>query len=165
MNLFQLSVEFEKLMQKAEAYASENDGELPENIAEELDNLEISKKEKTSNLCRYIKSQKIFAENIKSEAKKMESRAKSIIARADKLKNNYLRLCLNGEKFKDEYSTVTYRNNKSVSVNCEVYSLDDKYIIKKIEEKPNKKALKEALESGKIIEGVEIIESKSVVLK
>lgn len=62
------------------------------------------------------------------------------------------------------HSQISYRKSKSVEVDVEA-KLDEKFITTKIEQKPDKKAIKEALDKGEVIEGARQVTNINLQIK
>ena len=163
MNLYEIDVQLAEVMEMAEAYAIEHDGELPESLAETLDNLESEKDVKIGNICKYIKSQFALESAIKAEAKALTDRARVIHSRAEWMKTVYLADFLNGEKWEDTNSKVSYRKSESVKLNIEPEKLPEEYQRIKID--ADKTEIKKALKAGEKISGASLITKQNIQLK
>lgn len=132
-----------------------------EEIKEKLEILSLERDKKIDNIACYIKEILNDIEGHKKiEAQQAEWR-KQKEKKAEYLKS-LLQYSLNGQKFESIANKITYR--KSVAVNVtDADKLPEDFII--IERKPNKKAIKEALEEGEIIDGAELVKNINIQIK
>ena len=162
MNLFELSAEFEMLLKQAEEEAINADGEISDAIADALEEAEMAKDEKVSNIIRYVKNLRSDAEELKRL--EMETKARRQ-AKENKVSSllNYLKLA-NVTKYETTEGVVSSRKSKAVEIAIDA-DIPAEYITTKITESPDKTALKKAIEGGEVIEGVEVVERLSVQVK
>lgn len=131
---------------------------------ERLESLEMARNEKISNIACWIKELKAEAEAIKAEKQNLEKRQKAAENKAEQLKN-YLKMALNGEKYKDARVSISYRKSESVEIaeDINIDSLPDEFV--KIVKSPVLTAIKDAIKSGQDIEGCKIIEKESIQIR
>ena len=131
---------------------------------ERLESLEMARNEKISNIACWIKELKAEAEAIKAEKQNLEKRQKAAENKAEQLKN-YLKMALNGEKYKDARVSISYRKSESVEIaeDINIDSLPDEFV--KVTKLPVLTAIKDAIKSGQDIEGCKIIEKESIQIR
>ena len=127
-----------------------------------LEALKEERERKLENVALFYKETLVEVEALKEEARKLTERARIAQNRADGLKA-YLVSSLNGEELKTARVAVTYRKSQSVDIDEEL--LPKKYFVRKVEEKPDKKAILEHLKNGKRILGAELIEKRNIQIK
>ncbi len=127
-----------------------------------LDELQIQRDEKVENIALFIKNLKAEAEAIKAEEKKLADRRRTCENRVSWL-NKYLANSLQGEKFKTARVSVSWRKTQSVDV-PDVWKLPEDYRRYKDPE-PDKARIKEDLKKGIEIEGAELVDSLSMIVK
>jgi len=148
---------------EAENNSVNEDGEIiDEELFKKLEELQLAREVKIENICLYTKNLKSDIEQLKKEADSFAQKAKAAERKLESLKG-YLRWALNGEKFKTLKVSVSYRTTTSVEVNVPAELLPLEY--QRVKTEPDKTELKEALESGKAIEGVELVSKQSIVIK
>lgn len=130
---------------------------------EELMALLEGKEAEIEGLALYIKSLSALSKALKEEMETLAKRKKTA-ENAEKRAKEYLQLVLHGEKLTTSKVAVSYRKSKSVEIT------DDKKIILKFMTKketyaPDKKAIKEAIEKGEIVDGASLVESVSMTVK
>ena len=132
--------------------------------AEAVNDLQMEREEKIESCLLFVKNQEAEAKALKEEAEKLLARAKTCTNNAVRCKD-YVQHALEGAKFKTSKVAVSYRLTKSVEVTCNLETLPVEYKNIKVDIKPNKVALKKALEAGETFEGVELVESQSMQIK
>lgn len=130
--------------------------------AEELDHLQMQRDEKIENICLWIKNLKADAEAYKNEKNSFAVKQKQAENKAESLKA-YIQYILDGQKFKTDRITVSYR--KSEVVQCDdISKLGSEYIRMK-EPEIDKTKLKKALKDGVEIEGCRLIENQNMQIR
>ena len=131
---------------------------------DKLNELEMARDQKISNIACWIKDGKAESEAIKAEKQALEKRQKVAENKAESLKN-FLRVYLNGEKFKDGRCSISYRKSTSTKIdeNLDVNTLPDEY--KRVKIEADKTAIKDALSAGIEIKGCSLVENTSVIIK
>lgn len=132
-----------------------------EEIKEKLAVVSLERDKKIDNIACYIKEILNDIEGHKKiEAQQAEWR-KQKEKKVEYFKS-LLQYSLNGQKFESIANKITYR--KSVAVNItDADKLPEDFIV--IERKPDKKAIKEALEEGEIIDGAELVKKSNIQIK
>lgn len=135
-----------------------------EALKAEIDNLQMEREKKIHNVACWIKNIKAEAEAVKTEKQKLAKRQAVLERKADNLKK-YLEYALHGEKFKDGAVSISYRTTKSVVFydDFDYSTLPEEY--QKVTIEPKKTELKQAIENGQIIEGVELEVKSAIQIK
>lgn len=162
-SLFHISDDYLQLAEILE----DNGGELTEEIENQLT---INKNElevKGVNYAYVIKKMIYDAELCDKEIERLTKLKKSKTGTADRLKNSILNaMNIYGiTKIEGETIKITLRSNTSSLLINDEKLIPRKFMVKKIEVQPDKKAIKEALGSGLKVKGVELKESKSLLIK
>lgn len=134
---------------------------------EALQNLTMERNSKIENIACYIKNLKSEEEALKSEIKNLSERAKRASNKAESLKK-YLDTALNGETFSSSKAEITYRKSKSVELENgfnDWAKRNEPSLIFEQEPKPDKKAIKEWLESGGECKYAAIVEKQNIQIK
>lgn len=140
------------------------EGELTEEMQEAL---KINEGELTSKGIAYLeilKERKSYISRIDDELKRLQALKKASNRLVDNLEFNLLEAQKVYGDFEVGLSTITTRKSESIEVE-DVNSLPKEYKVIKIVESADKKALKEAIKSGKEIDGVKLIENKNLRIK
>lgn len=134
---------------------------------EKLNELQLERDTKNENVACWIKDLKAEAEAIKAEKQALAERQKVAENKAESLKK-WLAYALNGEKFKTAKCAVSFRKSESVEVtDAGIKSLmkeHDELLTYKAPE-PNKAAIKQALKDGLNVDGVQLVQKTSTIIK
>ena len=157
MQLYKYDSEIENIYRKI----SELDGEITKDLEEELDKLELGRREKIINTACYIKSLVIEEKAFSEEIKSLQAR-KSRISNQINFYKNYIIEHSECKKIKDTKVVVSFRKSKNVEIDDSLPISDDFCIIKK---NPDKKKIKKYLESGGECSFAEIKIKQNVIIK
>ena len=131
--------------------------------SEKLDALEMEREKKIEAVILWRKDLLAEAEAVKKEADVLTKRAKSCENKAEQLKN-YISYALNGEKFKTDRCSVSYRKTSGVVLD-DIYKVSTKFWGDIKESWISKTKIKEAIEKGETVEGAHIEERQSINIK
>ena len=152
-----------ELNQKFNEFEFEIDEETGEILnAEELDKIELERNEKLENIGLWIKNLESDAEAYKREKDSFAEKERLAKNKVESLKK-YLNFVLNGDTFKSDRVNITYRKSTALNV-IDEYVIPKKYFVKQAP-KLDKKAVKDAIKSGKKVKGTEIIEKENIQIK
>lgn len=152
-----------ELNQKFNEFEFEIDEETGEILnAEELDEIELERNEKLENIGLWIKNLESDAEAYKREKDSFAEKERVAKNKIESLKK-YLNFVLDGDTFKSDRVNITYRKSSAVNI-IDEYIVPKKYFIKQAP-KLDKKAIRDALKSGKKVKGAEIIEKENIQIK
>lgn len=130
---------------------------------ERLEALEMERDAKIEGIILWRKDLMAEAEAVKTEGKKLYDRAKACENKAEQLKR-YIEHALEGNKFKTERCSVSYRSTKSIVIDNPLV-LNEKFL-KPLDEKWfSKDAIKAAIESGENVIGAHQEEKQSIIIK
>ena len=130
---------------------------------ERLEQLEMERDKKISNVGCWIKDLKAEAEALKAEKNNLAKRQAVCENKAEQLKE-YLTRALNGMKYKDSRCSISYRKSESVEVDDSVIDkLPEEYI--KVEKSVRKTELKDAMKLGFEFEGCRLIEKNNIQIR
>lgn len=132
-----------------------------------LNELELERDAKIENVACWIKELKAEAEAIKAEKLALAERQKVAENKAESLKK-WLAYALDGQKFKTSKCSISYRKSESVEVTEEglnnLIKEHDELLTYKAPE-PNKTAIKQALKDGLSVQGVQLVQNTSTIIK
>lgn len=152
-----------ELNQKFNEFEFEIDEETGEILnAEELDEIELERNEKLENIGLWIKNLESDAEAYKREKDSFAEKERLAKNKVESLKK-YLNFVLNGDTFKSDRVNITYRKSTALNV-IDEYLIPKKYFVKQAP-KLDKKAVKDAIKSGKKVKGAEIVEKENIQIK
>lgn len=161
MNLYEINT---SIIQALEDVIDEETGEIKNEEAYQLyQELQLAQEEKIENIGLYIKNLESDAEQLKAEAKKFSERAKACERRSNWLRE-YLKSFLNGEKCASTRLNISYRKSKKVECSLEDISVLPSQFLK-VTPELKKTEIKKFIEEGGTVEGCEVIESVSMIIK
>ena len=137
----------------------EFDAERASALVEELS---LAREEKIDGIALYIEELGVNAAALKAKADALTKRAKAMESKAQRLKD-YLTAVLNGEKYESTSVKISYRKTTSVVVDETV--LPEEYFSEKVERKPDKTAIKDAIKGGAVIPGATLVENHNIQIK
>ena len=134
---------------------------------EQLDKLTMEREAKLENVACWIKELKAEAEAIKAEKQTLAERQKVAENKAESLKK-WLAYALDGQKFKTSKCSISYRKSEAVEVTEEglnnLIKEHGELLTYKAPE-PNKTAIKQALKDGLSVQGVQLVQNTSTIIK
>lgn len=130
---------------------------------DELDALELEKKEKLENIGLWIRNLEAEKDAVSNQKKIFADREARLGKKIDSLKG-YLTYALDGQKFSTDKVSVSFRKSESVHITDE-HLIDDSYMDVSVVKRPNKKVIKDALKAGKEVFGAELLEKQNISVK
>lgn len=131
---------------------------------EKLESLKMERREKVRNIACWIKNLRSDAAAYAEEEESFYKRKQAALKKAASLEA-YLADALHGEKMKGKEFSVSYRKSEVIEVADEaVAKLPDEFKVF-APARANKKALKEAIKSGAVFEGVQVVEKSNIQIK
>lgn len=124
---------------------------------EAVETLQLEKKEKTLGIGKFIKSLEAECKAIKEELTCLNNRLYSRtrkIERLNKLIADYMPI---GEKYEDSQCALSWRRSEAVEI-LDIKKLDYPYYREEVIVTPDKKAIKEAIKKGNVVEGATILQ-------
>ena len=151
MKLYEIDMEIERLLAMAE------DEDISyEEINDTLDALNMDKHDKCVNVALKIKELICDAERFKKEEENIRRRRNSIERNRDWLKK-YLKSSLHGEKIEnDPRVRVSYHHSYAVEIDDENVLPNEYMVVRPVEIRPDKDAIKRALNSGCEVRGAHL---------
>lgn len=134
--------------------------------SENLDELEVAFNEKLESCGLYIKGLLAEAEAIKNEEKILQDRRKAAERKAERLRS-YVDHCMAevGEsQLKTPRVAISYRKSLAVEITDET-AIPDTLCVSTITMRPDKAAIKRAIQAGETIKGAELVEKQNLVIK
>ena len=132
-------------------------------VASLIEELSLAREEKIDGIALYIEELGVIAAALKAKADELTKRAKVMENKAERLKD-YLSVMLNGEKYESTSCKISFRKTTSVVV-VDEYALPAEYFTEKIERKPDKTAIKDAIKGGTVIPGAVLVEKNNIHIK
>lgn len=152
MNLYEINAEMNALMQEAWDMAEANGGEIPDGVADAIDDLQLTRDQKIEGLCCVIKGLTAEADALKAEETHLKRRRASVEKNAEKA-TQWLKMNIaEGEKYSSARAVITWRKSEAV-VGEDVSRLPDEFVRETIKREVDKTALKAVLKGGRVIDG------------
>jgi hypothetical protein len=145
VKLFEIDEMLREAVQIAEQSVDTETGEIPEDWAAFLDELELARDKKCLAIAGLIKEYKAEADAVKAEAAKLAARAKTAGNKAERLKAWLSGFVTEGEKMSNSWAAISWRRSSSVVIDDEK-TLPENYW--KIVREPMKTEIKKALAAG-----------------
>lgn len=160
MRLYDISQAIEALL---DASVDRETGEINEAALAELEALEEQREAKALAVAAYLVGQRLEADAIKAQAKRLAERAAVHARHADRLERYLESNLAVGEKLSDARVAISWRKSRAVEVDCDPTELPEEYV--RIRCEADKAALKAALESGEQVKGARLVERQSLIVR
>ena len=131
-----------------------------------LEQLPLEREKKVESIALFIKNLESDVDGIDAEIKRLTERKKAKERKAENLKN-YLTtsmLAFKENKFETARVVLSFRKSKSVVIENES-AIEKKFIKEEIKYSFDKKAIKQAIESGETVPGASIKENQNLQIK
>lgn len=140
----------------------EETGEITDLAA--LEALEMEREKKITYVACLLKNQKALKEAIHAERQELEKREKAADRTVESCKK-YLLYALNETKFENDRCKISYRHTDKVVIdeNKDIETMPLEFV--RITKDFNKTAIKDAINAGQTIDGCQVINSTSVIVK
>lgn len=167
MTLYEIESEILALVENGfNAACIDEDGVVDEEKAKEyLEKLPIERDKKLEAYGLVIKNYEAEIEAIKQEQARLTARRQAKERQVERLKNAITNsmVLFNQARFETAKVAFSFRKTSSVEVNMD--TLAKEYIREKIEYTADKTAIKNAIKSGQVVEGAQIIERQTLQVK
>lgn len=161
MNLYEINHELELAFERA---VDPETGEINEEALGYFKELEMAKEEKEENVALWIKNLKADLEAYRAEKKRFDEKIRATDNKIERLKR-YLSDSLQGEKLKTTRVSVYSSTSDSVQLEEGFAPEDIDHKWTKVTVELDKAGIKKALKAGEEIEGVQLVQSTSLVIR
>lgn len=161
-SLYEISTDFLKALDGLEV--DEETGEIKNFDA--VESLNAQFEEKAESVACYIKNLAAFADDLKAEEDTLSARRKSAERRIDSMKK-YLTSCLESvgkDKVETVRARISFRKSVQVQIDDEK-ALPADYITTTVTVKPDKTAIKKAIQAGQDVTGASLVENRNIQIK
>ena len=161
VSLYEISADFLKALDGLEV--DEETGEIMNFDAVEA--LDAQFEDKAESVACYIKNLSAFAADLKAEEENLSTRRKTVERRVDSVKK-YLSSCL-ATVGKDKVETAKARISfQSIQVQIDdEAALPANYVTTTVTTKPDKTAIKKAIQAGEDVTGASLVENRNIQIK
>ena len=160
MKLFDISQQIEALL---DASVDRETGEIVETALAELEALEEARDTKALHVAAYLVGQRLEAEAIKSQAKRLSERAAIHARHADRLEVYLEGHVPVGAKLSDSRVQIAWRKSEAVEVDCDALELPLEFC--RTTYAPMKPEIKAALKTGQQVHGCRLVTRQSIQVK
>lgn len=160
--LYEITSEYLKALDNLEI--DEETGEILN--AEELDNLSGAFEEKSESVACYIKNAEAFIGDLKAEEDNLSKRRKTAERKIEYLKN-VLTACLDAagrDKFETAKVKISFRRSVKVQIDDES-AIPVDFITTTVSTKPDKTAIKKAIQANQEVSGASLVEGRNLQIK
>ncbi len=162
MNLYEINAEILSLLEQVDPET----GELAEDVAEQLIQLNSDFLTKADNVAAYIKNLEAESKAIKEEIDNLSSRRKAKENHIERLKSYLTDVMFASGNSKLETARVKLSVKTSQAVNIlDLSVIPEKYHRTKTTDEADKVAIAAALKSGQEVKGAELVDRHSVIIK
>lgn len=158
MNLYEINHHLQRLLDQAYHEAEDNEGEIDFDLGLKIDEIQLDRTEKLSNVILAYKNLRSDEEQLKQEKERLEKRRKTIQRKIESLKTYLTDNLVENEQLEDPRFKLSWRKSTSVEI-TDMDVLDD--VFKRISYTPDKDAIKKNLKNGFIVEGAELKEKNN----
>lgn len=162
VSLYEISADFLKALDGLEV--DEETGEIKNFDA--VESLNAQFEEKAESVACYIKNLAAFADDLKAEEDTLSARRKSAERRIDSMKK-YLTSCLESvgkDKVETVRARISFRKSVQVQIDDEK-ALPADYTTTTVTVKPDKTAIKKAIQAGQDVTGASLVENRNIQIK
>jgi len=158
MKLYEITNEYATLLEEALQYASENNGEIPAELSDAMDLLELEKDKKLDTLIRMYKNECSIASAIEVEIKSLKERMKSHDNKSEWIKRYIRDNIQEGEKKEFSCGKIGWRKSSSVEIVDESKLPESVFVVIR---EASKTKIKELINSGSIAEDAAFIKQST----
>jgi hypothetical protein len=162
MNIYKIQNEFQLII----AEVINNEGEITPELETALTINKEQLQSKAVDYCYVIKQLDYDCEQIDNEIARLNKLKKVRANLTDRLKNTVSSAMqlFEVEKIETPLIKLSFRNSESVEITNE-QQLDAKFIVTKTVSTPDKKAIKDAIKNGEVVEGATISYNKNLQIR
>lgn len=166
MNLYDIDNAIRNILENGfNGTIDEETGELIEEGPQDLEELQMARKDKLEGIALYIKNLEALAEDIKDEEKALADRRKAHEAKIERLKEYLTVSMTNAQETGLETARAKISFRKSEAVVVDEAKLDKAYFKATTTYKPALTEIKKAIKEGQEVAGAYIEERKKVRIK
>jgi hypothetical protein len=159
--LYEIDAMLRQALDSADKWIDRETGEVPDNWARLIEDLQMSRDAKCLAVAAYIREQEAQASAIEEEVGRLEKRLYAAKNKASQLKQYLSTSVKVGEKLKDARVSIGWRKSERTIIDEKV--LPDEYW--KVERSPMKSAVKTAIECGLYVPGARIETHHSITIR
>lgn len=168
MTFFEISEQMAEIEKALDECIDPETGEVLDDKYQELQEkyreLNVAEADKAEGVCLMVKNKEALLSELKAEKKRITDRIGTLTNDIDRTKDFIDRFVLKGQKFETAKVRCVYRKSKAVEVADESI-VPKEYMVEKVTVAPDKKAIKDALTKGEVVQGCNLIENNNLSIK
>jgi hypothetical protein len=153
----------DSIEKQIEFSAMTSDGEISEDLLKQLVETQTKSIEQIDKLLRYVRHLQLFSENCRQEKTRISELQNRADRRIDSIKK-YLTPYVES-RGKVDAGVFSLSTRKSESIELDDNFNDPEYSTQIISWNPDKKKIKEAIKSGKVIQGARLMQNINLQIK
>lgn len=160
MNLYEINEQIESILSQVD-----ENGELPETVADQLEQLAVDEQTKIENTALYCKNLLSDAKAIREEEVALAERRRTKEKKAEQLKaylSGYL-TAKDYKKYETPRTVLSFRKSVKTEVDEAKLPIDDKYWV--WTKKPDTAGIKTLLKDGHEVPGAKLVEHQNINIK
>lgn len=168
MSIYDLSQDYKNVSMLLETIVeSEEPKEVEEEAREVLEIIQNQLVEKADNVAKYVKNEELEIQAINEEEKRLKELIQAREKSLDRFKEYVVQslIELDFVKVKTSIGNLSMRKSKTIKVDIDASELPREFTRTKTTIDADKKALKEAIEKGEKINGVELVERVNLSIR
>lgn len=161
MSIYDLSQDYKNVSMSLETIIESEEPKIVEEMAREvLEIIQSQLVEKADNVAKYIKNEELEIQGIKEEEKRLKELRQAREKTLNRFKDYVLQslIELDFVKVKTSIGNISIRKSKAIKIDIDASELPKEFIRTNTTIDADKKALKDAIENGEKIDGVELVE-------
>jgi hypothetical protein len=168
LKLYEFTDAYRELWVRIEGSIDADDGAetVDESLKDEFDQLESAHADKIENIAKMIRSLVATQEALDNEAKRLSARAASVKRKTEWLKGYALEsmVALGHTKIEGDILIVSVSQNQSVHIVDET-AIPETYCVRTETVRPDKAMIREAIKTGRDVEGAELVTRPSLRIR
>ncbi len=166
MTLYEIDYQIRQFLDNMMDAVDEETGEVLDIDPSKLEELNEAREQKLENITLYIKNLDAEAKAIKEEEKNLKERRERAEKKAERLRNLLSDSILNAgdDHFETSRCSVTFRASDTVEID-DMDLIDEAYIKVVTDYKPDKTAIKKAIQAGIKIDGCHLESHNNIQIK
>lgn len=166
-NLYGLATEYVELYNALISTADEETGEVDIDIAKALEKAQGTFEEKAIATATVHRGLGNYSAQIAEEIKRLQALKKRVDGKQKRVEDYLTQACeMTGtESLRGVYANISFKNNPPHTVIDDESLLPEEYFTIKTEKKPNLTAIKEAIKSGKEVQGAHLESERKIQIK
>lgn len=164
ISLYGLSTEFVELYNALIESADEETGEVDIDISKSLEKVQGAFEEKALATATVYRAMGKYSKDIDEEIKRLQALKKRVDNQQKRVEDYLKQACeMTGiESIKGVYANISFKNNPPRTVIDDERLIPEEYFTVKVEKKPNLTAIKEAIKSGKEVQGAHLESERKI---